>query len=237
MPQGPSAGGGSAQALTPNAIGQIIASLAWGFPKDSKSKSYTKFLDDAIAVCLAESKGIPNAVNSHNSNGSIDYGLWQINSVHSKTFSGNYKGYLNLWDNRYEPVTNTIMAKAIWTDAGGSFSPWSTWKSGAYKSHLGHGVAVHKWLLAGGHIELPLGEGDPLTAIGGAVVDGANAAGAALNPFGGYLNAALGFLKDAGITIGVFLMGLILVVLGIWFIISQTKAGQTATKLATKIPI
>lgn len=236
MPQGPSPGGSAGTALSPNEIGQLISSLAWGFPKDKKSTSYTKFLDDAIAVCLAESGGRPNAEN-RNGNGSIDYGLWQINSVHSKTFTGNYKGYTDLWPNRYEPVTNTIMAKAIWTDAGGSFSPWSTYKSGAYKKFLGHGVPVHKWLLAGGHIELPLGEGDPLTALGGAINNAASAAGAALNPIGGYVNAALGFAKDAGIAIGVFLLAVVLIILGIWFIVSQTKAGQTATKLATKIPV
>src|SRR4051794_21086585 len=110
--------GGTGEAttvLTPTEIGAVIASTAWGF----KEKDWTQFLDVAIAVCLAESGGKPANIGGPNSNGTMDYGLWQINSIHAKEFSGNSDAGLNAWDHRLEPVPNTLMAKKIYTDAGG----------------------------------------------------------------------------------------------------------------------
>jgi hypothetical protein len=77
---------------------------------------------DAAAIALAESNGNPNAIN-HNNNGSVDRGLWQINSVH---------GGLSTVDVR----KNAEAAVRIYNQSGGSWSPWATYKSGAYASHL-----------------------------------------------------------------------------------------------------
>ena len=84
-----------------------------------------------IAVAMAESGGNPDATN-HNTNGSTDYGLWQINSVHASLLAGK--------DWR-DPVANTQMAYQVWKAAGGSWTPWSTYNSGAYKAHLDQGKA------------------------------------------------------------------------------------------------
>lgn len=78
------------------------------------------------ALALAESGGNPNATN-HNTNGSTDYGLWQINSVHSTVLAG------GSW---MDPHANALMASQVsaqWTDP----TPWSTYNSGAYKAYLG----------------------------------------------------------------------------------------------------
>lgn len=85
----------------------------------------------AAAVALAESSG--NAGASHvNSNGTVDYGLWEINSVHRALLAGK---------NWRDPLVNAQMAYQVWHDAGGKWSPWSTFKSGAYTKYLNGNVA------------------------------------------------------------------------------------------------
>jgi hypothetical protein len=86
----------------------------------------------AAAIALAESGGNPNS-EGHNTNGSIDRGLWQINSVH---------GSLSTTD----VVANVKAAVKIYNESG--WSPWVTFKTGAYQAPLrqyGHtGVDLEK---------------------------------------------------------------------------------------------
>ncbi len=77
-----------------------------------------------VAIALAESGGRTAALNTSNSNGSRDYGLFQINSVH--------KALLDRYDWR-DPVQNAAMARKIFEDAGRKWTPWSVYKSGSYK--------------------------------------------------------------------------------------------------------
>lgn len=79
----------------------------------------------AVAIALAESGGNALAVNTHNANGSRDYGLFQINSVHKPTVR-----------QQTNPLDNAAAAAAIYRAAGNSFKPWATFNSGSYKSHL-----------------------------------------------------------------------------------------------------
>lgn len=87
-----------------------------GFPS---AESHT-----AAAVALAESSG--NEVATHtNRNGSTDYGLWQINSVHRDLLAGK---------NWRDPATNAQLAYAVWKGSG--WRAWTTYNSGAYRQHL-----------------------------------------------------------------------------------------------------
>jgi Lysozyme like domain len=82
----------------------------------------------AVAVALAESGGETTATHK-NSNGSTDYGVWQINSIHADILrSGS-------WSNIND---NARMAKKI-HDESGSWKPWSTFNSGSYLKFLGTG--------------------------------------------------------------------------------------------------
>jgi hypothetical protein len=72
------------------------------------------------AIALAESGGNPFAVN-HNTNGTVDRGLWQINSVH---------GDLSTLD----PAANARAAVQIRKESG--LGAWVTYKTGAYKTYL-----------------------------------------------------------------------------------------------------
>lgn len=84
----------------------------------------------AAAVALAESSGRTAIIGGPNDDGSSDYGLWQINSIHAKLFDT----YSDWWN----PISNARMAHAVWAEAGGSFSPWVNYSNGKYKDHLGN---------------------------------------------------------------------------------------------------
>lgn len=73
------------------------------------------------AIALAESSGNPRAEH-HDSDGSVDRGLWQINSSH---------GY---GDASFNPRDNAQEAVAVYHSQG--LGAWSTYLSGAYKSHM-----------------------------------------------------------------------------------------------------
>lgn len=83
--------------------------------------------ETAVAVCLAESGGNVNARNvNSDSHHSIDRGLWQINNYWHPEVSDSCA---------YNADCNARSAKSIsW--GGSNWTPWHTYTSGAYKSHL-----------------------------------------------------------------------------------------------------
>jgi hypothetical protein len=75
----------------------------------------------AAAIALAESGGDPNATDYDN-NGSVDRGLWQINSIHGSLST-------------FNPNGNAKAAISI-SGNGHDWSPWVTYQTGAYKQYL-----------------------------------------------------------------------------------------------------
>jgi len=119
--------GASAGSLTPTQIAGLL--LGAGCPS-AQVATYT-------AIALYESGGgNPLAVNHANTDGSTDYGLFQINSSHSDLLGAGDK---------FDPAANTVMAKTIssnWTNppnpppgANGQ-TPWSSYNSGVYSKYL-----------------------------------------------------------------------------------------------------
>ncbi len=91
----------------------------------------------AAAIAMAESAGNPGAKNV-NTDGSIDRGLWQINSVH---------GALSTFGR----LANARAAVRI-SGNGRNWNPWVTFKSGAYRRFLRSGGGGGGGpTLAGGH--------------------------------------------------------------------------------------
>jgi hypothetical protein len=105
-------------------------------------------ITDITAIVEAESSGNPSAVNNANSNGSSDYGLAQINSVH---------GY-NV-QSLFDPQTNLDDAFAVYQGAGNNFSPWTTFKTGAYQKYLGEAQNAADTLLTGDQSTTPTANG------------------------------------------------------------------------------
>lgn len=75
----------------------------------------------AAAIAMAESGGVINAQN-HNSNGTTDRGLWQINSSHGS-------------QSTFDEMGNARAAVAI-SSNGTNWKPWVTYNTGAYKRFL-----------------------------------------------------------------------------------------------------
>jgi hypothetical protein len=97
-----------------------IVAAAAGFTGDK--------LPIAVAIAFAESDGNPGAVGDINNPvaGARSIGLWQINTHYHPSYD-----QAKLTD----PLYNARAAFAI-AGSGSSFTPWSTYKSGAYRSKL-----------------------------------------------------------------------------------------------------
>lgn len=80
----------------------------------------------ATAVMRAESGCNPSATNKANRNGSVDRGLFQVNSVH--------KAKVQSLDDLYDPATNVSVAYRIHQSTG--WQAWSAYKNGTYKRFL-----------------------------------------------------------------------------------------------------
>lgn len=89
------------------------------------------------SIIKAESGGRPDAINTANSNGTIDSGLWQINSIHDGKLPG---------QNRLDPAVSTELARMIYADAGG----WSPWSTLVYHGTAQQHFATFEPLVAGG---------------------------------------------------------------------------------------
>jgi Lysozyme like domain len=81
----------------------------------------------AIAVALAESSGNPNANGDLTITPGGSVGLWQINLKAHPEFAG---------EDLTDPQTNANAAYSVYQAAGNSFSPWSTYSSGAYEAYM-----------------------------------------------------------------------------------------------------
>lgn len=89
----------------------------------------------AYAVCVAESQDIQHPTGNARQNnaglnrdGSVDYGLMQINSVHRDMVDGNLESL-------YNPVVNIRIAYSL-SKGGTDWTPWSAYNNGKYLKHL-----------------------------------------------------------------------------------------------------
>lgn len=85
-----------------------------------------------VAVAQPESGRRPDAVNDRNANGTIDRGLWQINSVHLQP-----GGILGTWhpDELFDPAENAVAAWLIFQAQG--FGAWAAYNSKLHIPYLG----------------------------------------------------------------------------------------------------
>lgn len=83
----------------------------------------------AYAICMAESRGIASKDNAGlNANGTVDYGLMQINSIHADMVGGDLTKLL-------DPATNIRVAYSL-SRGGTDWTPWTTYTSGKYLAFL-----------------------------------------------------------------------------------------------------
>ena len=92
-----------------------------GFPTTDQNNLIT-----CVAICWGESGGNSDSVNNSNSDGSIDRGLWQINSVHDGMRPG---------ENRFDPNVNAKLMMDL-SNGGTNWQPWVAYTSGQYEKHI-----------------------------------------------------------------------------------------------------
>lgn len=161
-------------------------------------------LATAVAVALAESGGRVDAIGGPNFDGSFDYGVWQINeSAHRDKFNHSSLGAEGQWWS----VANAQMAVMVWREAGGRWTPWSAYNSGAYRLFLARGEK------AAGNPHIPTINdpsavkeinvlGESITQMGNAV----KAIAAAVVKAGGWLSESENWTRVAQVGIGAGLL-------------------------------
>lgn len=159
----------------------------------------------ATAIALAESGGVTDAKGGPNTNGTYDWGLFQINDVHKPTDQ-----------EKSDPLANARRAYKIWVQAGHSFKPWATYNNGHYKRKLTDAQLAYGQIKADPSIEQRLKEGDtstpkfgsiekgsPLDNVGGVVEGGFNALSKGI--FGAVLNLAV-----VGVAVVLLILGVVI---------------------------
>lgn len=182
----------------------VRLAAAAGFPR--------KEIATAAAVAKSESGLDTAAVNTRNTNGSTDTGLWQINSVH---------GYSPA--ELLDPAGNARAAYAVWRRQG--WSAWSDYRNGRYLAHTpeAFGAGVRTGATTG-----KVGPGDlgkiaaDLARNPGQIPDAAGTLTGLSNPLDplaslGRLAAALGN-PDWWRRLGVGALGVALIVAGLAFL-------------------
>lgn len=96
--------------------------------------------DTMYGIVMAESGGNSTAYNGNASTGDSSYGLAQINMLGSMGPERRAQFGLSSNDQLFDPLTNLRAAYAI-SNGGRDFTPWSTYKSGAYQQFAGQSGA------------------------------------------------------------------------------------------------
>jgi hypothetical protein len=179
------------------------------------SKAYAPI---AAAVAMAESGGNPNATNK-NTNGTVDRGLWQINSIHGSRSTT-------------DPSANAKAAVAI-SEGGTNWKAWVAYTTGRYRTYLQQTVSARK-----------SGKG-PSTArnTGAGVVPGTTTEGTLGEDLGGVWDTAtavprfLGNLSKAStwLRVGEGILGVICVIGGGVLIAQVLVEKSGAGKLAGQV--
>lgn len=190
----------------------------------------------AAAIAMAESGG--NSTATGQNSGSVDRGLWQINSVHGT-------------QSTYDVMGNARAAVAI-SSNGTNWTPWTTYTNGAYRQYLQVGVSPdtsapinatnaqannQSATLTG----LPLPGGlwdpanwwlDPLGSGGQAIGGAASTIGPPLIKFAmqGLIKTMLNPLIQIMAGIMGIGAGAIMVIVGLWIMARQTETGAAAER-------
>jgi hypothetical protein len=164
-------------------------------------KKNSQTITDMVGICYAESGGNPNAHNGNASTGDDSYGLWQINMIGDLGPTRRKKFGISSNDKLFDPETNAKAAYVIYKEQG--LDAWTTYKNGDYLKHM------DKMTTAEG------GNKNPVAAV--------------TDQFSGLTGAIDSIGKNifkAEINISGIIVAIVLLILGVAILISQTKQGK-----------
>jgi hypothetical protein len=165
----------------------VLASVGW--PVATR--------DIARAIAFAESHGVVDVDSAPNSDGSIDRGWFQINS----------KAHPDVSDTCAHNAQCNARAALRISGGGHNFTPWTTYKSGAYKGYLGKNYQLtNKAGDTGPSVDSPHGDApNPLSGLDGIA--------SALGTLVGFIKGL--FEASTWLRIGKVLAGAALILLGV----------------------
>jgi hypothetical protein len=120
-----------AERLSPNAVDGAQADQYGRHLSAWQQYACRKFGSDcrlALAIQRAENAAGKCEVYHYNSDGTLDWGYFQINTVHLRRAGVNLRDLLDC-------KANIDFAYQLYRESGG-FTPWSTFNSGAYRRYL-----------------------------------------------------------------------------------------------------
>lgn len=227
---------------TEDASGHIVEHVPK--PGSPERVRVENWLDVAIAICLAESGGDTHAQNPSSSAS----GLWQIMvSAHGKEINdGQVYWANNRADGKtptvFDPLVNTYVAARVYQNAGNAWTPWEAYNSGGYKKYLGHGKDAYSHLTSKKFLKGVRKSFIDNMKTDTAFINLTKDLAHGLNPFdvggkdwGGFMNGIFDFLRKAGVTVGIFLLGLVVILIGLWAIISKTQTGKSIKSAAKAV--
>ncbi len=100
-------------------------------------------LETAVAVGMAESGGNSRSLNNNPGTGDLSYGDWQINMLGGMGPERRQQYGLSSNDALFDPNTNARVAFQM-SGGGKNWSPWSTYKSGAFRQFLDPSLANYQ---------------------------------------------------------------------------------------------
>lgn len=188
-------------------LGGLKDSLIYQYAKDAgfstassitiSGKQYSPAII-AVAIASAESNMNPSAIGGPNSDGSRDYGLWQINDKAHPDILTSAVMSSKSWA---DPQTNAKMAYQVYHNAGDSFTPWSTYNNGTYLKKLPSVML--------GQVQIEGVTLNPVSALKNGLT----------NPLSGWVSDLTGWLGGEIRVIGFFFAAVILIVFALYLIV------------------
>jgi len=208
-------------------------------PGSPERRKLENWLDVAIAIALAESGGDSDAKSDR----STASGLWQIMvSVHGPEINDAQIYWASQRANGktptiFDPLVNTFVAGRLYQQSG--WKPWVTYMDGDYKKHLGHGKAAYAFLTSPANLRKEekmfkdnMKTDKAFTHLVQDFTHGLNPFDVAGHDWSGFMNGIFDFLRKGALAVGVFVLGVIIMAIGVWSFMSKTKAGKSIKKTA-----
>lgn len=183
-----------------------------------------------VSIAMAESSLRTDVVSPPNDNGTLDYGLWEINSSHDDMLPG---------QDRLDPNVNARLM-AMLSSNGTNWQPWTTYWNGDYLTYMGQvtGELTGKTIQPGAGVSgvPPQGAGNGLVVENAALVTqsaGAkkdlteNASG--IEKFFHLITTADGWLRILKVAVGAMA-----VFMGLYMLFSSTPTGKAVNHMAVK---
>lgn len=188
------------------------------------------------AIAVPESGQHTEAHNNNAKTGDDSYGLWQINM--RGALGPERRQQFGIADNTqlYNPLVNALAAFKL-SNGGKDFTPWTTYKDGAYKASVGPATrAVAKLQSDGTTVENQIvGTANDLAQKGDSTTNGSATGTSWSSIISGPFDAFTNKIQDLTWEVGAFIFAVVFIVLGV-ILLMHNDIGKTVATVAKVLP-